>query len=125
MAMEMIEKVDEYRKRTGERLQIRIGIGTGPVVAGVIGKKKFIYDVWGDTVNTASRMESHGVPNAIQVSDATYELTKTVFDFEPRGTIDVKGKGEMKTYLLLQHRPLPSERQASLPSQRTPKKADA
>ena len=75
----------------------------------------FIYDVWGDTVNTASRMESHGVPGSIQVSEATYEATKDLFEFETRGTITVKGKGEMLTYFLLRRRPLAEERVAALP----------
>ena len=83
-----------------EPVCVRIGIHTGPVVAGVIGKKKFIYDVWGDTVNTASRMESHGLPGEIQVSQATYEATRALFDYEARGAITVKGKGEMSTHLL-------------------------
>jgi class 3 adenylate cyclase len=96
-------------------LQVRIGVHTGPVIAGVIGKKKFIYDVWGDTVNTASRMESHGVPGAIHVSEATFEETKGIFDFESRGTITVKGKGEMKTHILLGRSAQLDERQASLP----------
>jgi len=72
--------------------------------------------VWGDTVNTASRMESHGVPNAIQVSDATFALTKAQFDYESRGTIAVKGKGEMATYLLLRRKAPDAERNAALPS---------
>ena len=70
------------------------------MVAGVIGKKKFIYDLWGDAVNTAARMESHGVPGEIQVSQATYELLKDMFRFEERGQIKVKGKGSMRVYLL-------------------------
>ena len=90
---------------------------TGPVIAGVIGKKKFIYDVWGDTVNTASRMESHGVPRAIHVSDATFEATQGVFEFESRGTIHVKGKGDMQTYLLLRRKGVDSERNAALPDE--------
>jgi class 3 adenylate cyclase len=70
------------------------------VIAGVIGIKKFIYDLWGDTVNTASRMESHGIAGQIQVTEATYQQLKTHYLFEPRGKIPVKGKGEMETYWL-------------------------
>jgi guanylate cyclase len=70
-------------------------------VAGVIGRRKFIYDLWGDTVNTASRMESHGLPGAIQVSPRTAERLASSFDLESRGVIDVKGKGPMETFLLL------------------------
>ncbi|MDB5216911.1 MAG: adenylate/guanylate cyclase with and sensor [Myxococcaceae bacterium] len=116
MAIRMRECVDKLAEEMGGELRVRIGVHTGPVVAGVIGKKKFIYDVWGDTVNTASRMESHGLPNAIQVSDATFELTKTLFEYESRGTIAVKGKGDMQTYLLLRRRPPESERKAALPA---------
>ncbi|HET7770521.1 MAG TPA: adenylate/guanylate cyclase domain-containing protein [Chloroflexota bacterium] len=81
-------------------VQIRVGMHTGPGIGGVIGIKKFIYDVWGDAVNTASRMESHGVPGRIQVTEAAYERLKDVYRFEPRGMIDVKGKGLMRTFLL-------------------------
>jgi class 3 adenylate cyclase len=100
-----------------EPVSVRIGVHTGPVVAGVIGKRKFIYDVWGDTVNTASRMESHGLPGRIQVSEATYEATKASFEYEPRGVIDVKGKGEMRTYLLVDRRAPSEGRVASLPKE--------
>ena len=117
MAIRIRQCVDEM---AGE-LRVRIGVHTGPVIAGVIGKKKFIYDVWGDTVNVASRMESHGVPGAIHVSDATFEETKGIFDYESRGTITVKGKGEMKTHILLGRTAPVEERQASLPSVRSPK----
>ena len=100
-----------------EPVEVRIGVHTGPVVAGVIGKRKFIYDVWGDTVNTASRMESHGVPGAIQVSEATYQRTKHLFEYHARGVVSIKGKGDMPTYLLVE-RTAPSEgRVASLPQQ--------
>ena len=117
MALRMRESLAELAPRMPEPLAVRIGVHTGPVVAGVIGKKKFIYDVWGDTVNTASRMESHGLPGAIQVSAATYEATKDLFDYEARGAIAVKGKGEMTTYFLIGRRPLEEERVATLPSE--------
>jgi len=100
MALDMQRDIARFDAEHGKSLSIRIGIHTGPVVAGVIGTRKFSYDLWGDTVNTASRMESHGVVDAIQVTAATYERLKGKYLFEKRGMIDVKGKGEMKTYLL-------------------------
>jgi class 3 adenylate cyclase len=81
-------------------LRLRTGIHTGPVIAGVIGTKKFSYDLWGDTVNTASRMESHGLPGHIHVTQATYERLRGRYAFVERGRIPIKGKGEMTTYLL-------------------------
>jgi class 3 adenylate cyclase len=101
MALEIQEEMAGRTDPEGELLLVRIGIDTGPVVAGVIGRRKFIYDLWGDTVNTASRMESHGSPGRIQVTERTYRRLNPGYRFERRGPIDVKGKGEMVTYFLL------------------------
>ncbi len=106
MALRMQEHVTAYGKTLGEPLEIRIGIHTGPVVAGVIGRRKFIYDIWGDTVNTASRLESHGLPGRIQISQETYNrLGNDYYLFEDRGEIELKGKGPMKAWLLVGHKP--------------------
>jgi class 3 adenylate cyclase len=100
MALDMQQEVAKFNEKHQSELSIRIGINTGPVVAGVIGTKKFIYDLWGDAVNTASRMESHGVAGCIQVTESTYDSLQDKFIFEERGVIQVKGKGEMTTYFL-------------------------
>lgn len=101
MAVRMVDVIHTYSDKSGLNLNIRIGINTGQVVAGVIGKKKFIYDLWGDTVNIASRMESSGQPGMIQVSRASHALLKQAFAFESRGEIDIKGRGKMETFQLL------------------------
>ena len=100
MALDMLVAIDELNVKLEATFDLRIGINSGPVVAGVIGTKKFIYDLWGNAVNTASRMESHGVPGRIQVSLYTYELLRDKYEFEDRGEIEIKGKGEMRTYFL-------------------------
>jgi class 3 adenylate cyclase len=82
------------------RLNIRIGINTGPVVAGIVGTKKFAYDIWGDTVNIASRMESNSMPGKINISENTYQLVKDVVDVEYRGELHVKNRGVMKMYFV-------------------------
>jgi class 3 adenylate cyclase len=88
----------------GRRLQLRIGVASGPVTAGIIGTQKFAYDLWGDTVNTASRMESSGLPGEIQLAPTTYELLRDRYRCQPRGPVQVKGKSEMITFLLLERR---------------------
>ncbi len=102
MALDMQQAIVDFQRKIDRPLSIRIGINTGPVVAGVIGIKKFIYDLWGDTVNVASRMESSGIPGKIQVTSATYEILKYRFVLEERGEIEVKGKGKMMTYWLVE-----------------------
>ena len=100
MALRMNDLTADYSKKAGIPLQLRIGINAGPVVAGVIGTTKFIYDLWGDTVNLASRMESTGLPGRIQVTRSVYDRLHETFDLEERGVVQVKGKGEIATWLL-------------------------
>ncbi|HEY8086822.1 MAG TPA: adenylate/guanylate cyclase domain-containing protein [Polyangiaceae bacterium] len=104
LALDMLARIAELRAELHEDFSVRIGINTGPVVGGVIGKKKFIYDVWGDTVNIASRMESTGSPGSVQVSHETYQRIRNMYVFEDRGEIEVKGKGLMRTWLILARR---------------------
>ena len=101
MAQGMLEAVARIAAETGEALALRIGLHSGPVVAGVIGTKKFSYDMWGDTVNTASRMESHGMPGTVHCSGATAALLESDFALTARGAIQVEGKGEMHTFVVM------------------------
>ncbi|MGF1496226.1 MAG: PAS domain S-box protein [Elainellaceae cyanobacterium] len=100
LALDMQEQIAKFKRDTGEPFQLRIGINTGPVVAGVIGIRKFIYDLWGDTVNVASRMESQGVAGNIQVTEPVYEALKDRYLLQKRGTIHIKGKGDVMAYWL-------------------------
>jgi len=100
MAIRMVHITREHAMEHNVPMKIRVGVNSGPVVAGVIGKSKYIYDLWGDTVNLASRMESGSVPDAVQVTRAVYEQLKDQFVFEPRGAIEVKGKGKVEAWLL-------------------------
>ena len=98
MALDLNEIL--HARKDEHPIRMRIGVHAGPAVAGVIGAKKFIYDVWGDTVNTASRLEAFGEPDRIQVSDTVQERLADRFEFEPRGLIDLKGKGPTQTWFL-------------------------
>ncbi|MEA2675531.1 MAG: adenylate cyclase [Chloroflexota bacterium] len=101
MGLAMLAELARIRSASGAGLQVRVGMHVGPAVAGVIGRRKFIYDVWGDTVNMASRMESTGVPGRLQVARATYERLGGRFELEPRGLVEVKGKGAIETWFVV------------------------
>lgn len=100
-AFAMLNELRRFVAETGYPISMRIGIHSGPVVAGIIGTRKFVYDLWGDTVNIASRMESHGQPGRIHCSETVYEELSGIYKFERRGSIDIKGKGKMDTYFLI------------------------
>jgi guanylate cyclase len=107
MALDMREAMRSEHGVGHLDLELRIGINSGPVVAGVIGRKRFLYDLWGDAVNMASRMESSGTPGQIQVTRATCELLRDEFELEPRGTVPIKGKGDVETWYLVGRRAAP------------------
>jgi len=100
LALDMVDAVDRFNERGSHTLQVRIGLASGTVVAGVIGKRKYVYDVWGDAVNTASRMESHGVAGRIQMAEGTRRLLGERFLLEERGVLEVEGKGALKTWFV-------------------------
>ena len=100
LALGILGKLEEFNRRNGTEMKMRVGLHCGPVVAGVIGTSKFIYDLWGESVNMASRMESTGLPNQIQISQNFYEAVKDQYKTELRGEITVKGAGQVKTYIL-------------------------
>ena len=100
LALAMLATLEQLNRTLETPFQVRIGIHTGPVIAGVIGVNKFIYDVWGDTVNLASRLEAHGVPGRIHISEATRRALEADYDCEPRGLINVKGMGKIATAFL-------------------------
>ena len=107
MALEMRDYIATHTFCNGQHVDFRIGINSGPMIGGVIGKRKFVYDVWGDAVNIASRMESHGLGGTVQVTQTTYELIKDEFLCEPRGTMNIKGKGDMEVWFVLSAREKP------------------
>jgi adenylate cyclase len=100
LALDMLQAMERFNERTTSKLQVRIGIATGPVVAGVIGRHQYLFDVWGDAANTASRMESHGVAGRVQVAESTRLRLGAPFQLEERGVIELEGQGELKTWFL-------------------------
>jgi adenylate cyclase len=100
LSLDMVDAVERFNEETGNKFQVRVGIATGAVVAGVIGRRMFLYDVWGEAVNTASRMESYGVAGRVQVSESTKRLLGTPFRLEERGALEVEGQGELKTWFV-------------------------
>ena len=100
VALDMADALSGFNARDGHRLQVRIGIATGAVTAGVIGKRMYLYDIWGDAVNIASRMESHGVAGRVNVSDSTRRQVSNAFEFEARGALAVEGMGEQKAWFV-------------------------
>jgi guanylate cyclase len=104
LGLQMHRAIGEITGRDGRPLTLRVGINSGPAVAGIIVRTKFQYDLWGDTVNTASRMESHGVPGRVQITQSTLRLVEPYFVCEPRGLVDVKGMGPVPTWLVVGQR---------------------
>ncbi len=109
LGLEMLTTADAIMATKGEGLALRIGVHEGPAVAGVIGRRKFLYDLWGDTVNTAARVEAYGIPGRVQVTDAVVQQLGSEFHLEKRGAIDMKGKGSVTAYLVAKADPTPSE----------------
>jgi class 3 adenylate cyclase len=112
MGLAIVDELGRVQHPAGTGLEVRVGLNVGPAVAGVIGIRKFIYDVWGDTVNTASRMESTGVPGRIQVTTEARDRLADQFEFERRGFVDVKGKGQVETWFLVRRKPAGGDRRA-------------